>query len=99
MKTAPADAFKWSPKAACRLGAKSGSVSYLNCLGPEEFIKGVFLDSDTDMMVLSFVPSRRDAEPLTIQAADAVRRIVDRANTGMHILELTGAARTIANFP
>ena len=25
--------------------------------------------------------------------------IVDRANTGMHILELTGAARAIANFP
>ena len=24
--------------------------------------------------------------------------IVDRANTGMHILELTGAARRIANF-
>jgi len=25
--------------------------------------------------------------------------IVDRANTGMHILELTGDARNIANFP
>jgi hypothetical protein len=25
--------------------------------------------------------------------------IVDRANTGMHILELTGTARAIANFP
>ncbi len=25
--------------------------------------------------------------------------VVDRANTGMHILELTGAARSIANFP
>ena len=25
--------------------------------------------------------------------------IVDRANTGMHILELSGAARAIANFP
>ncbi len=25
--------------------------------------------------------------------------IVDRANTGMHILELTGEARRIANFP
>ena len=25
--------------------------------------------------------------------------IVDRANTGMHILELTGAARKIANVP
>jgi len=30
------------------------------------------------MMVLSFVPSAREAEPVTIQAADAVRRIVDR---------------------
>ena len=25
--------------------------------------------------------------------------IVDRANTGMHILELTGDARKVANFP
>jgi hypothetical protein len=25
--------------------------------------------------------------------------IVDRANTGLHILELTGSARAIANFP
>ncbi len=89
VKTAPADAFKWSPKAACRLGAKSGPVSYLNCLGPEEFVKDVFLDSDTDMMVLSFVPSRRDAEPLTIQAADAVRRIVDRME-GSHRLLIHG---------
>jgi hypothetical protein len=41
--------------------------------GPKNFIKDVFLDSDTDMMVLSFVPSRRHSEPLTIQEADAVR--------------------------
>ena len=25
--------------------------------------------------------------------------IVDRANTGLHILELSGAARRVANFP
>jgi hypothetical protein len=78
VKSAPADAFKWSPKAACSLAAKPEPRSYLNCLGADEFVKDVFLDSDTDMMVLSFVPSRRDAEPLTIQAADAVRRIVER---------------------
>jgi len=30
------------------------------------------------MMVLSFVPSAPDSEPLTIQAADAVRQIVER---------------------
>ena len=52
-------------------------------------MKDVFLDSDTDMMVLSFVPSRRDSEPLTIQAADAVRRIVDRME-GTHRLLLHG---------
>jgi uncharacterized protein len=57
-KTAPADAFKWSPKTACGLAAKPGRLSHLNCLGPGEFVKDVFLDSDTDMMVLSFVPSR-----------------------------------------
>jgi predicted TIM-barrel fold metal-dependent hydrolase len=89
VKTAPADAFKWSPKAACGLASKPGARGYLDCLGPEEFVKDVFLDSDTDMMVLSFVPSRRDAEPLTIQAADAVRRIVDRME-GTHRLLLHG---------
>ena len=57
--------------------------------GPENFIKDVFLDSDTDMMVLSFVPSRRDSEPLTIQEADAVRQIVDELE-GTHRLLLHG---------
>jgi hypothetical protein len=89
VKTAPADAFKWSPKTACGLAAKPGARSYLNCLGSEEFVKDVFLDSDTDMMVLSFVPSRRDSEPLTIQVADVVRRIVDRME-GSHRLLLHG---------
>ena len=89
LKTAPPDAFKWSPKAACGLASKPGPRSHLACLGPDEFVKDVFLDSDTDMMVLSFVPSRRDAEPLTIEAADAVRRIVDRLQ-GTHRLLIHG---------
>ena len=60
-----------------------------NSKGPDVFIKDVFLDSDTDMMVLSFVPSRRDAEPVTIQAADAVRKIVEKLE-GTHRLLLHG---------
>jgi len=55
----------------------------------EVFIKDVFMDSDTDLMVLSFVPSAREAEPVTIQAADAVRRIVDKLQ-GTHRLLLHG---------
>ena len=82
VKNASPGAFKWSPKASCSLsGAKRSapvSMQHLDCLGPEEFVKDVFMDSDTDLMVLSFVPSAPDAEPLTIQAADAVRRIVER---------------------
>ena len=57
--------------------------------GPKNFIKDVFLDSDTDMMVLSFVPSRRDSEPLTIREADAVRQMVDDLE-GSHRLLLHG---------
>ena len=60
-----------------------------NARGPDVFIKDVFLDSDTDMMVLSFVPSASDAEPVTIQAADAVRRIVDKLE-GTHRLLVHG---------
>jgi predicted TIM-barrel fold metal-dependent hydrolase len=60
-----------------------------NSKNHEVFIKDVFMDSDTDLMVLSFVPSARDAEPVTIQAADAVRRIVDKLE-GTHRLLLHG---------
>src|SRR5688572_13392351 len=60
-----------------------------NSKGPEVFIKDVFMDSDTDVMVLSFVPSARDAEPVTIQAADHVRRTVEKLE-GTHRLLLHG---------
>jgi predicted TIM-barrel fold metal-dependent hydrolase len=60
-----------------------------NPKGSEVFIKDVFMDSDTDVMVLSFVPSTREAEPVTIQAADAVRRIVEKLE-GTHRLLLHG---------
>jgi hypothetical protein len=60
-----------------------------NSKGPDVFIKDVFMDSDTDVMVLSFVPSTRDAEPVSIQAADHVRRLVDKLE-GTHRLLLHG---------
>jgi len=60
-----------------------------NAKSAEVFVKDVFMDSDTDVMVLSFVPSSRDAEPVTIQAADAMRRVVDKLE-GTHRLLLHG---------
>jgi len=89
LETAPPTAFKFASKTQCDLNTGTGPLSHLACLTPEEFIKDVFMDSDTDMMVLSFVPSRRDAQPLTIESADAVRRIVDRME-GTHRLLIHG---------
>ncbi len=69
--------------------AGKGDLAYLNCIGQDEFIKDVFLDSDTDLMVLSFVPSTRLDEPLTIEEAFATSRIVERME-GTHRLYIHG---------
>jgi uncharacterized protein len=91
LKSVPADARPLSqmPKAACGLAQTGGDRGYLRCLGSDEFVKDVFLDSDTDMMVLSFVPSAREREPLTIEEAAATRQIVERLE-GSHRLMLHG---------
>jgi hypothetical protein len=79
--------FRWTEKSQrCMPGDDRTVSEYLPCLNQEQFIKDVFLDSDTDMMVLSFVPSLRDAEPLTIEAADATRRIVDHMEGSQRLL-------------
>jgi uncharacterized protein len=89
LKTAPLSAFKFTTKGNCELNDNSGPRSHLACLTSDEFLKDIFLDSDTDMMVLSFVPARRDASPLEIQSADAVRKIVDTLE-GNHRLLIHG---------
>jgi predicted TIM-barrel fold metal-dependent hydrolase len=66
-----------------------GELDYLKCVGPDQFVKDVFLDSDTDLMVLSFVPSTRQGEPLTIEEATATARIVERLE-GTHRLLIHG---------
>lgn len=62
---------------ACAPERAYEGLDYLECLSGKQFIKDVFVESDTDMMVLSFVPSTRDSEPLTIEEADATRSIID----------------------
>lgn len=76
-------------KAGCAGANEVLQRDYMACIGTDSFIKDVFLDSDTDMMVLSFVPSSRDAEPLTIEEADATRKIVEEME-GTHRLLIHG---------
>ena len=78
------------PKTQARGPSKgAGETDYLQCIGQDEFIKDVFMDSDTDLMVLSFVPSTRLDEPLTIEEAAATSRIVEKLN-GTHRLYIHG---------
>lgn len=62
---------------------------YMTCLGADQFVKDVFMDSDTDMMALSFIPSTRAEEPLSIEEAHATRELVERME-GRHRLLLHG---------
>jgi uncharacterized protein len=84
-----AQPLRGMPAAGCALAEQPGERSYLQCLGPDQFIKDVFLDSDTDMMVLSFVPSTREGEPLTIEEAAATQEIVAKME-GSHRLLVHG---------
>jgi predicted TIM-barrel fold metal-dependent hydrolase len=76
-------------RASCEPHKGPGRFDYLKCVGPAQFVKDVFMDSDTDLMVLSFVPSTREGEPLTIQEAAATAEIVERLD-GMHRLLIHG---------
>jgi hypothetical protein len=75
--------------ARCAAYQGPGELDYLQCIGPERFVKDVFMDSDTDLMVLSFVPSTRAGEPLTMEEAAATARIVEQLD-GTHRLLIHG---------
>ena len=66
-----------------------GEFETLRCIGPDQFVKDVFMDSDTDLMVLSFVPSTRQGEPLTIEEAALTAQIVEMLE-GTHRLLIHG---------
>lgn len=81
--------FSWVDMSDCKYADLPDNRAYLKCVGPEQFIKDIFIDSDTDMMVLSFVPSTRENEPLTIEEAAATRDIIEKME-GSHRLLLHG---------
>lgn len=73
----------------CAAAALPGPLDHLQCLGPDAFIRDIFLDSDTSLVVLSFVPSTLAGEPLKIEEAAATAGIVEKLE-GTHRLYLHG---------
>jgi predicted TIM-barrel fold metal-dependent hydrolase len=90
LKTLPPGArpLRFTENKACAADDAPG-LGYLRCIGPDQFIKDVFLDSDTDLVVLSFVPSTRAGEPLTMEEASATAQIVERMS-GTHRMFIHG---------
>lgn len=75
--------LRFFPQAGC------GDDDPIACLNAEHFVREVFLDSDTDLCVLSMVPAGPEDNPLTIDEASETRAIVD-AMEGDHRLMIHG---------
>ena len=70
---------------ACKTAEMEG-LDYLECLSGDQFVKDVFVDSDTDMMVLTFVPSSPDSEPLKIEEAEVTKQLMNSKEGGQRLL-------------
>lgn len=59
---------------------------HMTCTDSRAFVREIFMDSDTDAAVLSFVPTAEDAMPLSYQDASATRQIVNAMDGGKRLL-------------
>jgi hypothetical protein len=73
-------------KPQCKAEHDMLSPDYMACMGADDFIKDVFLDSDTDLMALSFIPSTRADEPISIEEAAKTREMVDQLDGSQRLL-------------
>lgn len=69
------------PPKSCAAG--SGT---LKCYDAENYVKDVFLDSDTDLAVLSFVPALPDENPVSMKEALRVQALVAALGQGRRLL-------------
>jgi predicted TIM-barrel fold metal-dependent hydrolase len=73
------------PNSACKHEIGAGEYNYVNCFNGENYIKDVFMDSDTQLAVMSMVPSTFEDAPLTIEEADATRALVEKLGRGQRM--------------
>jgi predicted TIM-barrel fold metal-dependent hydrolase len=64
----------------------AGEIDYLNLLDGEHYVKDVFLDSDTQMAVMSVLSTDHHNEPLPIADASGIRATVDQLGAGRRLL-------------
>ena len=67
-----AQVFADNPQGRC------GEEDPVACFSADKYIKHMFMDSDTDFAVLSFVPELPENNPLSLEEADRVRVLVNQ---------------------
>lgn len=68
----------WNEVLASFPQGSCGKRDPVDCFAAEQFIKHVFMDSDTRFAVLSFVPELPEHNPLSLEEAERVRVLVER---------------------
>jgi hypothetical protein len=91
-----ATGLKFMPQAKCDYLDPKSEYGHVKCFTSQAFIKEMFLDSDTDMAVLTFTPTSFDDMPLTQEEAEATREMVE-AMDGSRRLLVHG--RVVPNLP
>jgi predicted TIM-barrel fold metal-dependent hydrolase len=69
--------LKFMPHGRCDYLDPDSELGHLQCYTGQAFVKEMFLDSDTDIAVLTFTPSTYENMPLTNDEAAATRELVD----------------------
>jgi hypothetical protein len=74
------------PQAKCAYLDPKSEYGHVRCFTGQAFIKEMFLDSDTDMAVLTFTPTSHEDMPLTQDEAEATREMVEAMEGGHRLL-------------
>ncbi|MDP6436705.1 MAG: amidohydrolase family protein [Gammaproteobacteria bacterium] len=68
--------LRFMPHGRCSYIDPDSEFGHLECFTGQAFVKEMFLDSDTDIAVLTFIPSSVENMPLTTDEAAATREMV-----------------------
>jgi uncharacterized protein len=78
-------ALRTFPQARCDAAGRP-LLGSIDCFGADHFINEIFFDSDTDLCVLSSVPSAPEDNPLSLEDAAGTRAIVDALEGDFRLL-------------
>jgi len=90
-----ATGLRFMPQSKCSYIDPDSEFGHIECFTGQAFIKEMFLDSDTDMAVLTYTPTSYEDQPLTDDEAAMTREMVD-AMDGNHRLLVHG--RVVPNL-